>query len=125
MAGFFLDVIVEYLIRAIGRAIKRRRSRDWPTTKATVVSSRCNKTSSCNLTEVIYTYRSNGEPYSGMDKKPFWFSSNAEIYISDLPPGTEFTVRVKPNHPEVSIVPWCSLAHGSSQRSQGHSLFLL
>ena len=105
MGGFFLDIIVEYLIRVTGRAIKRRRSRGWPTTKATVVSSTYDKTSSCNLTEVVYTYRSNGEPYSGMDKKPFWFSSNAEIYIGDFPPGAEFTVRVKPNHPEVSIVP--------------------
>lgn len=40
-----------------------------------------------------------------MDKKPFWFSSNAEIYIRDLPPATHFIVCVKPNHPEVSIVP--------------------
>jgi hypothetical protein len=105
MAGFFLNIIVEYLIRVTGRAIKRRRSRDWPTAKATVAGSRHDKTSSCNLTEVVYTYRFNGEPYSGMDKKPFWFSSNAEIYIRDLPPGTEFTVRVKPNKPEVSIAP--------------------
>jgi hypothetical protein len=105
MGGFFLYIFVEYLIRVTGRAIKRRRSRDWPTAKATVISSRHDKTSSCNLTEVVYTYRSNGEPYSGMDKKPFWFSSNAEIYIRDLPPGTEFTVRVKPSHQEISIVP--------------------
>jgi hypothetical protein len=104
MGGFFLDIIVEYLIRAIGRATKRRWSRDWPTTKATVVSSN-HKTSSCNLTEVVYAYRFNGERYSGMNKKPFWFSIHAEIYIRDLPPGTEFIVRVKPNHPEVSIVP--------------------
>jgi uncharacterized protein DUF3592 len=105
MGGFFLYILVEYLIRVTGRAIKRRRSRDWPTAKATVVSSRYDKTSSCNLTEVVYTYRSNGEPYSGMDKKPFWFSSNAEIYIRDLPPGAAFTVRVKPSHQEISIVP--------------------
>jgi hypothetical protein len=105
MGGFFLGIIVEYLIRVTGRAIKRRRSRTWPTTKATAVSSRFDKASSCNLTEVVYTYRSNGEPYSGMDKKPFWFSSNAEIYIRDLPPGSEFIVRMKPNDPEISIVP--------------------
>jgi hypothetical protein len=105
MGGFFLDIIVEYLIRVTGRAIKRRRSRGWPTTKATLVSATYNKSSSCNLTEVVYTYRFNGERYSGMNKKPFWFSIHAEIYIRDLPPGTEFIVRVKPNHPEVSIVP--------------------
>jgi len=105
MGGFFLYTFLEYLIRVTSRAIKRRGSAWWPTAKATVVSSSYDKASSCNLTEVVYTYRSNDEPYSGMDKKPFWFSSNAEIYIRDLPPGTDFTVRVKPNHSEISIVP--------------------
>jgi len=105
MAGFFLDIIIEYLIRAMGRAIKRRRSRDWPTVRATVTSSECPKSSGCNLTEVFYLYRFNGERYAGRDKKPFWFSVNAEIYIRDFPPGTEITVRVKPNDPKVSIVP--------------------
>jgi hypothetical protein len=105
MGGFLLYSIVEYLIRVTGRAIKRGRSRGWPTTKATLVRSTYDKTSGCNLTEVVYTYRSNGEHYSGKNKKPFLFSVNAEIYISDFPPGTEFTVRVKPNDPEVSIVP--------------------
>lgn len=105
MAGFFLEVIVEYLIRALGRAIKRRRSRAWPTVSATVTSSECPKNSGCNLAEVSYLYRFNGERYAGRDKKPFWFSVNAEIYIRDFPPGTEITVRVKPKDPEVSIVP--------------------
>lgn len=105
MAGFFLDIIVEYLIRVTGRAIKRRRSREWPTVRATVTSSECPKNSGCNLAEIVYLYRFNDERYSGTNKKPFWFASNAEIYIRDFPPGTEFTVRVKPNNPEVSIVP--------------------
>jgi uncharacterized protein DUF3592 len=105
MGGFFLYAIVEYLIRVTGHAIKEGRSRDWPMTRATVVSARYDKTSSCNLTEVVYTYRFNGEHYSGKNTKPFWFSTNAEIYTRDFPSGTEITVRVKPNHPEVSIVP--------------------
>jgi len=105
MPGFFLVIIVEYLIRVTGRAIKRRWSRSWPTTKATIVSATHDKTSSCDLAEVVYAYHFNGERYSGRNKKPFLFSSNAEIYVRDFPPGTEFTVRVKPDHPEVSIVP--------------------
>jgi len=104
MGGLVLDIVVEYLIRTIGRAIKRGRSRNWPTTKATVVSSRC-EASSCNLATVVYTYHFDGEVYPGTDKKPFWFSSNAEVYIRDFPAAKEITVRVKPNKPEVSIVP--------------------
>jgi hypothetical protein len=105
MGGFFLDILVEYLIRVTGRAIKRRRSRDWPTTKAIVVSATHDKTSSCDLVQLVYAYDFNGERYPGRNKKPFLFSSNAEIYVGDFPPGKEFTVRVKPNKPEVSIVP--------------------
>jgi hypothetical protein len=105
MAGFVLDIIVEYLIRVTGRAIKKGLSRDWPTTKATVVSATYDKTSSCDLVQVVYAYRFNGERYPGRNKKPFLFSGNAEIYVRDFPPGKEFTVRVKPNKPEVSIVP--------------------
>jgi hypothetical protein len=105
MGGFFLYILVEYLIRVTGRAIKRRRSRDWPTTKATVVSATHDKSSSCDLVEVVYTYRLAGERYSGRNKKPFLFSSNAEIYVRDFSPGKEFTVRVRPDDPKVSIGP--------------------
>ena len=105
MVGLFLDIIVEYLIRVTGRAIKRYRSRGWPTVRATVSSSECPKRSGCNLAEVIYLYCVNGERYSGTNKKPFLSHDSAEEYIRHFAPGTEFTVRVKPDDPEVSIVP--------------------
>jgi hypothetical protein len=105
MVGLFLDIVLEYLIRVIGRAIKRRRSRGWPTVSATVASSECPKSSGCNLAEIIYLYSVNGERYSGTNKKPFLSHDSAEEYIRHFVPGTEFTVRVKPNDPGVSIVP--------------------
>jgi len=105
MIGLYLDVVIEYLIRVIARAIKRRRSRGWTTTKATVVSSACATTSSCDLAEVVYLYRFEGERYSGTNKKPFFSKHSAEDYISHFVAGTEFDVRVKPDDPEVSIVP--------------------
>lgn len=105
MIGLYLDVVIEYLIRVIARTIKRRRSREWPSTKATVVSSDCPKTSSCDLAEVVYLYRFKDERYSGTDQKPFLSQSSAKDYISHFPTGTEFDVRVKPDDPEVSIVP--------------------
>jgi Protein of unknown function (DUF3592) len=105
MVGLFLDVFVEYLIRVIGRAIKRRRSRGWPTVRATVASSKCPQSSGCNLAEVTYLYSFNGERYSGTNKKPFLRHDSAAEYIGHFVPSTEFTVRVKPDDPEVSIVP--------------------
>ena len=105
MVGLFLDIVVEYLIRVIGRAIKRYRSRRWPTVRATVASSECPKSSGCNLAEVTYLYSVNGERYSGTNKKPFILHDSGEEYVRHFAPSTEFTVRVKPHDPEVSIVP--------------------
>jgi hypothetical protein len=105
MIGLVLDVYVEYLIRVLGRAFKRRRSRGWPTAKATVVSFAWRISSGCSLAEVVYTYRFNCELYSGTNNKPFISDHSGEEYISHYPPGTEFNVRVKPEDPEVSVVP--------------------
>jgi len=105
MVGLFVDIIVEYLIRVIGRGIKRRRSRGWPTVRATVANSECPKSSGCNLAEVTYLYSVNGERYSGTNKKPFILHDSGEEYVRDFVPGKEFAVRVKPDDPEVSIVP--------------------
>ena len=105
MVGLFLDIVIEYLIRVIGRAIKRYRSRGWPTVRATVASSECPKSSGCNLAEVTYLYSVNGERYSGTNKKPFLSHDSAEEYVRHFVPGKEFTVRVKPDDPEVSVAP--------------------
>jgi hypothetical protein len=106
LSGWFFDIFVEYLFRVLGRAFKRRRSRGWPMAKATVVSSACPIAGyGCNVAEVVYTYRVNGELHSGTNEKPFISHDSGENYINHYPPGTEFNIRVKPDDPEVSIVP--------------------
>jgi hypothetical protein len=106
MGGLVLDIIVEYLIRVIGRAIKRYRSRAWPTVTATVVSSACPLSGyGCQVAEVVYSYRIKGERYLGTNKKPFISSDSGADYVRRFVRGTEFTVRVKPEDPEVSVVP--------------------
>jgi hypothetical protein len=45
-----------------------------------------------------------GELYTGTNEKPFISHSSGEDYASHFAPGAEFTVRVKPGHPSVSIV---------------------
>jgi len=41
MAGWFLDILIEYLFRAALRGIRLLRSSNWPVVKAKVLSSAC------------------------------------------------------------------------------------
>ncbi len=105
MGGWFVDIFVEYLFRVIARMIKRRGSGAWPVAKATVTSSTCPKAMyGCDVAEVYYTYRVDGELYTGVNEKPFISHDSGGNYVSNFAPGREFTVRVKPGYPLVSIV---------------------
>jgi Protein of unknown function (DUF3592) len=105
MGGWFVDIFVEYLFRVIVRMAKRRGSDTWPMAKATVTASGCpNAGYGCDVAEVHYTYRVDGELYTGTNEKPFISHNSGEAYVSRFIPGTEFSVRVKPGNPLVSIV---------------------
>ncbi len=105
MGGWFVDIFVEYLFRVMTRILKRRGSSAWPVAKATVTSSACPKAMyGCDVAEVCYTYRVDGELYTGINEKPFISPSSGEDYVSRFAPGTEFCVRVKPQDLAVSIV---------------------
>jgi len=105
---FIGDIVIaflEYLIRATVIGIRRSGSHAWPVVKAIVISSACPKTGSgCYVAEIRYTYRVNDEPFLGAKKEPFIFYSSGEEYISHFVTGKEFTVRVKPGDPSVSVV---------------------
>ena len=105
MGGWFVDIFVEYLFRVMSRILKRRGSSAWPVAKAIVTSSACPRAMyGCDVAEVHYTYRIDGELYTGTNEKPFISPSSGEDYISRFAPGTEFSVRVKPQDSAVSIV---------------------
>lgn len=105
LAGWFVDIVVEYFFRTIMRMIRRRGSRSWPIAKATVTSSAFEHASyGCDVAEVCYAYRVEGELYTGMNEKPFFTDHWGKDYIRYFPPDKEFTVRVKPGDPSVSVV---------------------
>ena len=56
------------------------------------------------MAEIRYTYRVDGEPFAGAYIKPFIFYVPGERYIKQFVTGAEFTVRVKPGDPLVSVV---------------------
>jgi hypothetical protein len=103
--GEILFYFLEYLFRRAVLTIRRRGSHTWPVANAVVTGSAFPKGApGCYVAEVDYIYRIDDERFVGMSKMPFLFESNGEIYIKQFVAGTEFTVRVKPGDPTVSIV---------------------
>ncbi len=52
--------------------------------------------------ELVYSYRFQGELYTGMREEPC-LGSDSE-YMQRFPKGRSFVVRVKPGEPDISIV---------------------
>ena len=105
MGGLVIDIYIEYFYRLMVRMIKRRGSNTWPLVKATVTSSSCPGAGyGCDVAEIYYKYRVDGELYTGVNEKPFIIHNTGENYVSRFAPGTEFTVRVKAEDVAISVV---------------------
>lgn len=101
--GDVLFILLEYLFRLGVFKIRRRRSQAWPLTMATVTSAAAPKSAYSHVVEVDYLYKVNGERYTGKIKIPFFFRSNAEIWMKQFVPGAELTIRMKPGDPSKSV----------------------
>jgi uncharacterized protein DUF3592 len=106
MGGLVLDIYVEYIIRQVALLVRIVRSRNWPVTKASVTASACARAGyGCDVAEVYYKYRVDGELYTGVYEKPFLIHNSAENYINNsVPVGADLVVRLKPGDPSTSIV---------------------
>jgi Protein of unknown function (DUF3592) len=102
--GWFIDILFGYLIRTLIRALKARRSNTWPVENATVTFSSTSGGYGGPVAEVGYSYTHQGRFFSGGYQKPFIFLESAKRYAAGLTRGTHIVVRVKPDHPEVSLV---------------------
>ena len=104
MAGWFLDVLVEYLSRIFVRGIRLLRSRSWPTVEATKLSADCPKASyGCTVAEIRYQYVFEDQKYEGVYHKPFFFQSSGQIFMDDLAKVNQFRVRVSREVPSTSV----------------------
>jgi hypothetical protein len=104
MGGWFVDIIVGYLLRTAFRVAKANGSQSWPVENATVTFSNSSFGYGGPVAQVGYTYRHQGRFFSGGHDIPFIFADSAKRYISSLTKGSHIIVRVKPGHPEISIV---------------------
>jgi len=78
-----MDNIVVFLFRVISLFLAERRSRNRPTTTGTVKDAR-----SCEgpypLVEITYVYRAEGNRYSGIYKKGFWYRGSAARFAERI-----------------------------------------
>ena len=102
--GWFLDVIIGYLIRSSIRLFRLSKGSSWPVERGTVTSSACSGSYGGPVGEITYTYTHAGEYYSGFHQQPFLARNSAENYVAKFPPGSMIAVSINPAAPEVSIV---------------------
>lgn len=83
MIGWYLDVLVGYLIRSVIRLVRTWRSKKWPIERATISSTTCPfQPIGGPVAEIGYTYIHNGEDYSGVYTKGFLLSGSAKTSLS-------------------------------------------
>lgn len=104
MIGWYLDVVIGYLIRNLIHTFRARRSGDWPVETATVGSSRCPSSVGGPVAEVGYMYTHEESYFAGIHRKPFMSRDSAEAYAAKFPPGSKIIARVRPGEPETSLV---------------------
>lgn len=105
MIGWYFDIVVGFLIRAVVRFVRIRSSETWPVEKGTISSATCPLAAYGGpVAELGYTYIHKGEYYSGVHGKAFMLRGSAEDFVSKIVIGSQIAVRVKPTQPETSVV---------------------
>src|SRR6266571_6183782 len=100
MSGLVIDILVEFLVRVVMRMMRIFRSSSWPTVNGKVTASTYqNAGYGCDVAEISYKYRVDGELYTGMYANLFISNVHGEDYVARLPVGTELVLRVKPGEP--------------------------
>ena|SRR5947199_5656145 len=105
MIGWFLDIWVMYVLRALLRMWKRRGTSHWERRQAHVASIAFEpRVWGCDVVEIVYVYKIEGETYSATESVPFLWKSSAEDYIRRNPKDSMLHIRVNPSEPGVSVV---------------------
>ena len=104
MAGFVIDIFIEFFFRTIVNLIRRIGTSEWPV--VTVIVSKSERREpgfGCTVIAIHYKYRNTEMRYEGTHKEPFFFDNYAVAYLRRFPGGSEFPVRVNPKDPSCSI----------------------
>jgi hypothetical protein len=119
-----MDALFEYLLKALVYALRViirwprvAGSGKWLLADATVTAPPTSLSGiGCPRVEIAYSYRVNGELYTGFHEEPFLTTESMTEYVERFAEGRSIIVRVKPGNPEVSIV--CEEDQGALSQSQ-------
>jgi hypothetical protein len=104
MAGFVIDIIIEFFFRAIANLVRRIGTGNWPVVTATVSDSeRREPGMGCTVIVIHYKFRNAELHYEGTHKEQIFFINYAEAYLRRYHGGSEFPVRYNPRNPACSI----------------------
>ena len=123
-----MDALFEYLLKAIAYAFKASLhwmricgSGHWPIANATVAAPPVSLSGfGCPSAEIVYSYRFDGELYTGIHEEPFLSTDSLTDYVERFGEGRSVVVRLKPGNPEVSVV--CEGDQGALIQSQREQL---
>ncbi|MGO8797217.1 MAG: DUF3592 domain-containing protein [Candidatus Sulfotelmatobacter sp.] len=102
--GFFIDFLVVVFKRIIGQTAARG-SDAWPLAEGTVTAPpRAKFRLGRQSIELVYSYRFQGELYTGDHEQSFVLGRSLPDYVKRFGKGSRLAVRVKPEDPEVSVV---------------------
>ena len=97
MAGFVIDILIAFVIRFVMIEWRRAKSHNWPVITGTILGSCFERPDiGCNYAQIRYRYKTSGERYDGLFKKPFLFQTYGEAFVRHFPTGSEIAVRVNP-----------------------------
>jgi hypothetical protein len=104
MAGFVIDIYIAFIIRALVIVWRKVESRKWPVITGTICASSFERPGyGCNYALIRYQYKTSGERYEAVLKKPFIFSNYGEAYVRRFPTGSEAPIRMNPNNRAKSL----------------------
>lgn len=89
---FFAEILFVYVVRIMWRLANLLRSRRWTKANATVLGCHRNK-SAYESVSVDYEYELDSQKRVGTFLKPFIWTSSAELYADEHPPGAAFKIR--------------------------------
>ena len=106
MEGVILGLIrlVAFVFRSAWTWLSTSGSSDWPLAEAVITDEPVLVDGlGGSKVEIVYSYRVDGELYTGLHEEP-GFAGSASEYMERLTKGRGFIVRVKPGEPEISVV---------------------
>ena len=115
MGSIALVQLIGSAFRSIRNRVNAAGSGGWPKVEAVVTADPERQIGlTCSVVEIVYSYRFEGELYTGLHEEPVFFQDRE--YQERFIKGTRFIVRVKPEQPELSLLLDEDQADGMHQR---------